>query len=186
MKTFLLSLLLTCSLISSAQDTTAIVKATPVKSAPESSWQSARLAGQKLISDSTYSDSIYGGFLLMVGPRLWHTLEANPELVKLNLGILTLGVPVYNKKGKTTGIEMVTGKITQGKDQYKAVWKHIYTTYDIKNGKVTEMNERDKFFCWQYLAKIEEPIIVILTSKGRLMLQFGSNGKLLFIESTGN
>jgi hypothetical protein len=185
MKTLLLSLCISCTLICSAQDTAAIVQATPVKAAVESSWQAARRESQKLIADSTYSDSIFGGFLLMVGPRLWDELKKNKELVDLSFGNLVLGVPVYNKKGQKTGLENVSGKITQGKDQYKAVWKYLYTAFDIKSGKVTEMNQRDKFFCWQYFARIEEPIVIIETSKGRLMLQFTSKGDLLFIESTG-
>lgn len=185
MKTLLSFFLIACSLTSLAQDTAAIVKATPVKAAAASSWQTARQESQKLVADSTYSDSIFGGFLLMVGPRLWDELKTNKELVDLGLGNLVLGVPVYNKKGKSTGIENVSGKITQGKDQYKAVWKYLYSTYDIKSGKVAELNQRDKFFCWQYFARIEEPIVIIETSKGRLMLQFTSKGDLLFIESTG-
>jgi hypothetical protein len=90
----------------------------------------------------------------------------------------------YDKKGKKNGLKEEKGKITQGKAQYQAVWKVLYSAFDLGSGKVVELNERDKFFCWQYFAKVEEPMIAIETSKGRLILQF-SGESLLFIESTG-
>lgn len=181
--TFLFFLALSQQLF--AQDTAAIVKATPVKTASEQTWKNARTHAEKLIKDTTYSDSVFRGFLLMIGPRMWDALKTNQELVDLKLGNMFLSVPTYDKKGNKSGIAQAAGKITQGKTQYQVLWKYAYTTFDIGHGTVSELNQRDKFFCWQYFARIEEPIVAVQTPKARVTLQFSSEGKLLFMESTG-
>lgn len=185
MKTIVLFFFLAMTHQLIAQDTAAIVKATPVKPATDQQWSDARLKAEKLIKDTTFSDSIFSGFMLMIGPRLWDQLKTNQELADLKLSNMFLTVPTYDKKGKKSGITQAAGKLTQGKDQYKVFWKYAYSAFDLGHGTVSELNQRDKFFCWQYFARIEEPIIAIQTPKGRLMLQFSDSG-LLFIESTGN
>jgi len=178
-----LSLLIASVSVSTAQDTVAIVKATPVKTATESNWQTARDACHKLIADSVYTDSVFGGFMLMIGPRLWEELQTVPEIARMKLGNLMLNVPVY-RNGNANGTEIAYSKFTQGKPQYTELWKSMYSAIDLHNGKLVDLNDRDKYFCWQYFAKVEEPIIAIETGTGRYILQF-SSGHLLFIESTG-
>jgi hypothetical protein len=67
MRHLLSILLLSISAYACAQDTATIVKNTPVKVASEAKWETARSCANQLVADSTYSDSIFGGFLLMVG-----------------------------------------------------------------------------------------------------------------------
>jgi hypothetical protein len=167
-----------------AQDTAAIVKSARLIQASPNDKAAATAKTQKMIGNYSYTDSLYSGFLFWIGPRLWDQLKDMEEFKAMHLGNLALSVPTYNKKGKEDGTQQMYGKMIQSPGNFHDFWEFVYSAYNVKGAKIVTPNDRDKFIYWQYYNSYEEPIVVIESDKGRLLLKF-TKGSLFFVELTG-
>lgn len=173
-----------CFVNLNAQDTIAIAQSAKIIPASEKDKKTAELNVQSMIGNYALADSLYNGTLFWIGPKLWEELKELQEFKSMHLSNLALPTPVFNKKGKQTDEKVnVYGKLIQSKDNYENFWEYVCSAYNIKGAKIVPMNDKDKFIYWQYYGQIDEPIVVIQSDKGRLLLRF-KNGKLLFAELT--
>ncbi|CAN5900309.1 hypothetical protein BH11BAC7_BH11BAC7_35930 [soil metagenome] len=167
-----------------AQDTATIVRTVKVVQSSAADKKSAETKVQTMIGNCAYADSLYSGTLFWIGPKLWEDIKDLEEFRAMHLGNLALPTPVYNKKGKETGDKVnVYGKLIQSRENYIHFWEYVCAAYNIKGGKIVPMNDKDKFIYYQYYSQLEEPLVVIETNKGRLLLKF-KGGKLMFAELT--
>lgn len=167
-----------------AQDTAAIAASAKVVQASAADKKAAETKTLTMIGNYGYADSLYSGTLFWIGPKLWEEIKDLEEFRVMHLSNLALPTPVFNKKGKETGEKVnVYGKLIQSRDNYEHFWEYVCAAYNIKGGKIVPMNDRDKFIYWQYYGQLEEPLVVIETSKARILLKF-KNGKLMFAELT--
>lgn len=167
-----------------AQDTAAVVQNAKVIACSAADKKSAETKVQTMIGNYNYADSLYSGTLFWIGPKLWEELKDLDEFKSMHLSNLALPVPVFNKKGKQTDEKVnVYGKLIQSRENYENFWEYVLSAYNIKGAKIVPMNDKEKFIYWQYYSQIDEPIVVIESDKGRIMLRFKA-GKLIFAELT--
>lgn len=167
-----------------AQDTVAIAQNAKVIPANAADKKAAEVKTQTMIGNYKYADSLYSGTLFWIGPKLWEELKDYEEFKSMHLSNLALPTPVFNKKGKQTDEKVnVYGKLIQSRENYEHFWEFVCSAYNFKGAKIVPMNDRDKFIYWQYYSQIEEPIVIVQSDKGRLLLKF-KNGKLFFAELT--
>ena len=167
-----------------AQDTAAVAQNAKVIPCSAADKKAAETNVQTMIGNYNYADSLYSGTLFWIGPKLWEELKDLDEFKSMHLSNLALPVPVFNKKGKQTDEKVnVYGKLIQSRENYENFWEYVLPAYNIKGAKIVPMNDREKFIYWQYYSQIDEPIVVIESDKGRIMLRF-KNGKLIFAELT--
>ncbi|MDQ3112080.1 MAG: hypothetical protein M3R17_19525 [Bacteroidota bacterium] len=167
-----------------AQDTVAIANSAKIVQASGADKKAAEVKTQTMIGNYGYADSLYSGTLFWIGPKLWMELKDLEEFRVMHLSNLSLPTPEFNKKGKETGEKInAYGKLIQSRENYEHFWEYVLSAYNVKGAKIVAMNEKDKFIYWQYYGQIDEPIVVIQSDKGRLMLKF-KGGKLMFAELT--
>jgi hypothetical protein len=165
------ALIIGCILIISgnAQDTTAILNKAPVRQATDEATKDAIERTKLLTKGLDQARTLYGRFFI-VGPRLWDKIKVDPKIGKIKEGNVTYRVPKFDETGKWVAKQDVQGKMIQDIDDFKLFWNYLNTNYDLGNTQIVDKNNKDKFICWYYFAKI---------------VQF-ANGELYFIELTSD
>jgi hypothetical protein len=167
-----------------AQDTAAVAQSAKVIPCSAADKKSAEAKVQTMIGNYNYADSLYSGTVFWIGPKLWEELKDLDEFKAMHLSNLALPVPVFTRKGKQTDEKVnVYGKLIQSRENYENFWEYVLSAYNVKGAKIVPMNDKEKFIYWQYYSQIDEPIVVIESDKGRIMLRFKA-GKLIFAELT--
>jgi hypothetical protein len=170
-----------CSFCSVAQDTVAILANAKYITATEAEMKEAVQKTENLIKDIKASDKLFEKFLL-IGGQLWQHLKDQPELKDADYTNVTFKLPVLDKAGNTISKVDIIGKAIQEIPDHQKVWNKIAAEFNLSKGSIIDISNRDKFIYWLYFAKIEDPMIIIQTDKGRLLLKF-VEGKLFFVES---
>jgi hypothetical protein len=173
-------LLVSTTQASFSQDTTAILNTAPrITASPEES----RIAMSRVnsgIKNAEAADSMFSVFSL-VGHQLWDKLKTDPSFKAMELSDVSFKIPSFDQSGREAGMTNVSGKVFQSASDFRKLWQWLYSNFDLSNAKITIPDQRDRYIFWLYFAKIEEPIVVIQTSKGRLLLKF-VNGNLFFAD----
>lgn len=178
---FLIIVIFACVLHVKAQDTTKVLKATPVVAASATDQKDAEEKTRFLIQHISQAKPLYEKFIL-VGPRLWDKLKTDPQFQSwIDESDLTFKVPTFDAAGAYVSKEDMKGKVIQDEPNYLKLMEYISKNLDLGNMKIVEKNNRDKFIFWQYFAKVEEPVIAVENAKARLLLKFTS-GRLFLVE----
>lgn len=163
------------------QDSLAIVNKATILSASEAELKEARQRTENLLKDVSNAEPLFGQFLI-IGASLWDKIKDLPEFKNPELTNVIFKLPVLDANGQQVSKKDVTGKAIQDPEVHILLWKNLYLLFDLGKAVVTEMTTKDKFIYWLYFAKIEEPIIMVNSEKGRLLLKT-VQGKLFFVEA---
>jgi hypothetical protein len=167
-------------LLASGQDTAAILSKVQMIPASEAEQKDAILRTENLLKNNDNAEQLFGQFLI-IGASLWNKLKDLPDFKNAELTNVMFKLPVLDENGKQVSKTEVSGKAIQEADMHKEFWKNVYQLFDLTKARIADFNTKDKFIYWLYFAKIEEPIIMVNSGKGRLLLKF-VQGKLFFIE----
>lgn len=116
--------------------------------------------------------------ILMVGPVLWTRFGKIEEFSKIEGGDMTL---LVDKK-------QLTGKMTQEIEDSKKIWNKVRGEVNGEDFKLRKATYAELDYYWTVISwDIEEPLIIIETSKHRYILNLNPKTmKLLWLDEAPN
>ncbi len=163
-----------------AQDTTTVLKNAQRIEAPEEEITAAKNETEKLFADISRSSHLFESFVI-IGANLWNRMKDQEPFSEMEAANVIFKIPKFDASGKWTDKEDVIGKVFQEKDEFLSLLLFLRDNLGLKNAKLSDLNNRDKFIFWLYFAKMEEPLLAIQTDKTRMILKY-VKGKLFFID----
>jgi hypothetical protein len=113
--------------------------------------------------------------VLICGPGLWRALKDDPLLPKLENGGVEFRVPVLDKAGNATSIQMLEGESFQSPDEQLLFWKSFANRVDFSELKIRKMNSVELRIFWAMIPfDITEPIFILENKKHKILVMFNS------------
>ena len=110
---------------------------------------------------------------VICGPGLWPDIKNNPAVSKLTKGTVTLN----------EGTQKLEGKLFQSPEEVLIFWNAFKQRTDFTGLKIRKLIPDELKTFWAMISfDIEEPIFILESPKHKILVDFTSDGKILWID----
>lgn len=135
---------------------------------------------KELSSECTYSicDNV-----LFCGPMLWERYKSIAGVGDIKEGNMTIMVPLFDEKGRTTKTEKRSGKLIQSHEDFILFWKQVLKDFEGSDIVIRKLNPGELSYYWAIIFfDIEEPIFAVEGKSHTFLFDMDEKGNLVWIE----